>query len=218
MKIQYFGHATVGLTSRGGTRVLCDPYEPGIFDGRFRYAPIPGVWDLVIVSHEHEDHNGVADSFGNPQVVRGPVQFAGMDIRIYMSRHGTNEGTMDLWTRVSRFVLDDMEIVHPGDIGPGASPDLIANLKGADILFMPVGGRFTMAPDEAAEFVSKVNPRLVIPIHYKTSAVDLPLRPVDEFLDLFQAVRTFPTGEVDLHAGQLPPRLQVWHLKPSAMP
>ena len=75
-----------------------------------------------------------------------------------------------------------------------------------------------MAPDEAAEFVSKVNPRLVIPIHYKTSAVDLPLRPVDEFLDLFQAVRTFPTGEVDLHAGQLPPRLQVWHLKPSAMP
>jgi len=140
-----------------------------------------------------------------------------MDIKVYMSAHGTNEGTMESWTRVSRFVVDDMEIVHPGDIGPGTAPDLIASLKGTDILFMPVGGKFTMTPSEAADFVRRVAPRVVIPIHYKTSAIDLPLRPVEEFIDLFQSVRRFPDGEVELPAGQLAPRLQVWHLSPQAI-
>jgi len=215
MKIRYFGHAAVGLVSRGGTRVLLDPYLPGAFEGGIGYGPIPGEYDLVIVSHEHLDHNHVAPSFGRPAVVKAPGIFEGMDIRMFAATHGDNCGTMDFETRVSMFVLDDMRIVHPGDIGGPVPDELVANLSGTDILFVPVGGRFTHSPEEAALFVKQVRPRVAIPIHYKTSKVGLPLLPVDDFLNLMPLVKRFPSGEVDLNSGTLPVRTEVWALNPT---
>jgi len=214
VKVNYFGHAAVGLEGDGGLRILLDPYMPGAFDGRMGYGPIPGQWDLVIVSHDHLDHNYIAPEFGKPTVVRGPASVAGVDIRTFTGSHGTNDGTMEATTQISRFTLDDVTFVHPGDLADPVEESLIANLKSPDVLFVPVGGRFTFDGESAARFVNAVNPRLVIPIHFKTSAVDLPIEPPDAFLDRFPTCRRFGSGSIDLHTGNLPTRTQVWYLPP----
>ena len=214
MRIRFFGHAAVGLVGRGGLGVLLDPYEPGAFGGKIGYGPIPGAWDLVIVSHEHLDHNHVAASFGNPCVIKGPASHMGVDVRTYVVKHGDAGGTVDFESRISSFVLDDLRVVHPGDMGRGPSPELAANLSGTDLAFVPVGGHFTMGPEEAMEFVTRVNPKVVVPVHYKTPQVDLPIRPVDDFLAEVGSlpVRKFSCGEVELTAGGLPARTEIWVL------
>lgn len=217
MKVHYYGHAAIGLESEGGLRVLLDPYMPGAFEGRMGYGPIPGQWDVVIVSHEHLDHNYIAPGFGKPVVVKGPASVAGLEIGTFAGSHGTNLGTMEAMTSIARFTLDDVTFVHPGDLAEPVDASLIANLRSPDVLFVPVGGRFTFDAREAARFVSALSPRVVIPIHFKTAAVDLPLAAVDGFLDRFPTYRRFGTGSVSLHTGNLPSRTQVWYLPPLCM-
>lgn len=214
MKITCFGHAAVGLENSQGTGILFDPYLPGAFEGRFRYGAIPGEFDVVIISHEHVDHSHVAPSFGNPVVVRESTQVMGLDIEMVPAPHGTNLGTMDTTTMVSRVEVDGMVVVHPGDIGPPVADELVARLKGTDILFVPVGGRFTFNSAEAVDFVRRIAPRVVIPIHYKTPANDLPLLPPDGFLEAMTVVREFPDGQTIVDANSLPESTEAWHLAP----
>jgi len=214
VRIQFFGHAAVGLTGRGGVGVLLDPYEPGAFEGRLGYGPIPGTWDMVVVSHEHLDHNHVAPSFGDPFVVKGPATHMGVDVQTFVVKHGDAAGTVDFESRISSFVLDDIRVVHPGDMGEGPSPELAANLAGTDLVFLPVGGHFTMGPGEAMEFVTRVNPKIVVPVHYKTPQVNLAIGPLEDFLAVAGSlpVRKFSVGEVELTAGELPARTEIWVL------
>jgi len=212
--ISYFGHAAAAIESRGGMRILFDPYQPGAFDNRLRYEPIPGEYDVVVISHEHLDHNHVAPGFGRPAVVRRPTSVRGIDIRMFPARHGDNQGTMETTTRVTLMLVDDLRIVHCGDLGPPVGEDLVANLRNPDLLFVPVGGRFTLDPEEAADFVRRVAPRAAIPIHYRTRHMDLPLRPVDDFLTLVPSVRRFSSGPLEVLSGMLPIRTEVWVLPP----
>lgn len=214
MKIHYYGHAALGLEGDGGMRILLDPYMPGAFDGRMGYGPIPGTWDVVIVSHEHLDHNYIAPSFGKPVVVKGPASVAGLEVATFAGRHGTNEGTMEAATSIARFTLDDLTFVHPGDLAEPVDEALIANLKAPDVLFVPVGGRFTFDGEAAARFVNALCPKVAIPIHFKTAAVDLPIAPPDVFLDRFPTYRRFGSGSISLTTGSLPSRTQVWYLPP----
>jgi L-ascorbate metabolism protein UlaG (beta-lactamase superfamily) len=214
VKVNYYGHAAIGLEAVGGLRVLLDPYMPGAFDGRMGYGPIPGQWDIAIISHDHLDHNYIAPEFGKPAIVKGPCTVAGLEISTFVGCHGTNEGTMEATTQVSRFTLDDLTFVHPGDLADPVDLSLIANLKSPDVLFVPVGGRFTFDGESAARFVNAVGPRVAIPIHFKTSSVDLPIEAPDDFLDRFPTYRRFGSGTIELHTGNLPTRTQVWYLPP----
>ena len=214
MRIRYFGHASVAIIADSGVRVLFDPYLPGAFDGRFNYGPIPGQYDIVVISHEHLDHNHVASSFGSPCVVRGPTEVQGVRIRSFVVPHGDAGGTMNATCRLSAVEVDGLTIVHPGDLGTLLADHLVANLKGTDILFVPVGSHFTLGPEMARSLLSQLNPRVAIPIHFKTPLVNLPIRPVDDFLDRMPRVRRFPHGDLEVRIGTLPMKTQVWYLPP----
>lgn len=215
MKVSFFGHAAVGLRA-GGIGVLLDPYEPQAFGGRIKYSAIPGRFDVVVISHEHLDHNHVAPSFGNPHVVRGPCTFAGLDFRCLVGAHGDAAGTVDFETRITRFVLDDVAVVHPGDLGAPLSAESCAVLGDVDLLFVPVGGHFTMGPEGAREMIAALRPKVAIPIHYKTPFADLAIGPLQDFLDLAGSipVRRFASGEIDISADSLPVRTEIWVLPP----
>ncbi len=214
MKIRFFGHAAVGLETQEA-RILIDPYLPGAFGNRFRYPPIPDRWDIVLITHEHDDHNHVAPSFGRPAVLRGPAELPGVRIRAFVGPHGTAAGTVKADTRIFLVETESLRIVHPGDLGV-IPPGLVENLRDCDILFVPVGGHFTMEPKEAAAFIRDVSPRLVIPIHFKTRHADLAIRGVEEFLSVMTPVRRRESGEVVVTAGTLPVRTETWYLPPPA--
>ncbi|MBM4356161.1 MAG: MBL fold metallo-hydrolase [Deltaproteobacteria bacterium] len=214
MKIRYFGHAAVGLETGEG-KILLDPYLPGAFGNRFRFPPIPDQWDVVLISHDHDDHNHVAPSFGRPAVLRGPADLPGVRVRAFVGPHGTAMGTVNADTRIFLVEVENLRVAHAGDLGL-IPPGLVENLKGCDILFVPVGGHFTMAPKEAAAFISDVAPRLVIPIHFKTPHSDLTIGGVDAFLSLMSPVRRRESGQIDVTHGTLPARTETWYLPPLA--
>ena len=218
MRITCFAHACFGLDG-AGLRVLLDPYEPGGFGGRMRYTPIPGAWDVVVVSHDHAAHAHVAPSFGTPDVLRGPGAARGLELRTLTVPHGDAGGTVDASTRVGRFVLEDLAVVHPGDLAGPLDETAAAALRPVDVLFVPVGGHFTAGPAEALAVIAQLRPRVAIPMHYKTPYADLPIGSLEDFLrDVRHPVRRLHAGTADLDRGSLPARTEVWTLRPTAVP
>ncbi|MFH1533276.1 MAG: MBL fold metallo-hydrolase [Pseudomonadota bacterium] len=218
MRITYFAHACFGLEGTG-LRVLLDPYEPMGFGGRIRYTPIPGTWDVVVVSHEHADHAHVAASFGTPDVLRGPGTARGLDLRVLSAPHGDAGGTVEATTRVGRLVLEDLAVVHLGDLGGPLDETTAAVLRPVDVLFVPVGGHFTAGPAEALDLIAQLNPRVAIPMHYKTPHADLAIGPLEDFLRGVRCpMRRLNVGAIDLDRDSLPARTEVWTLRPTAIP
>jgi L-ascorbate metabolism protein UlaG (beta-lactamase superfamily) len=218
MRITFFAHACFGLAG-GGLRVLLDPYEPMGFGGRMRYTPVPGTWDVVIISHEHADHAHLADSFGAPEVLRGPGAVRGLTLKTWTAPHGDAAGTMDTTTRVGRLALDGLVLVHPGDLAGPLDAEVAAALGPVDVLFVPVGGHFTAGPAEALALIAQVAPRVAIPMHYKTPHADLAIGPLDDFLrDSGLPVRRFDPGTADVDGVGLPRSTEIWALQPTRVP
>lgn len=214
MKISYFGHASIGLETSSGLRVLLDPYKPDAFEGRLAFAPIPGQWDYLCISHEHLDHNYVGPEFGSPVVLRGNHWEPRLKVTVKKGKHGDAGGTVDAEVRVSMLELEGLKIIHPGDFGGPLSQEWLNLFSQADILFLPVGGYFTLGPTEGREVVRRCNPRITVPIHYWTPSTHLRVGPVAPFLEEQPRVRTIADGEVTVTAKTLPSLPEIWVMKP----
>lgn len=217
MKITYFGHSCFGLEEQG-LRILMDPYRSGAFNNRFRYRPVPGKWDVVLISHDHEDHNHVMPSFGKPAVLTGPGEGAGLRVRAFQARHGDAGGRVNASTRIFRFELGGLSLVHPGDWNGLGDDSLFGNLVPVDVLFMPVGGTFTAGPEEAEAVLGRLQPKLVLPMHFKTGSADLTILPLEAFVKL----TTYPVSRrlastLDVTPATLPARTTVTVLDPECL-
>ena len=214
MRLTYIGHSTFLLTSTDRVSVLMDPYRPGAYDGAIRYAPILNEADIVTISHDHEDHNA-ADTLPNqPLMVRTTAQAKGIRFTVFPTWHDEEEGAMRGPNRVIRVEMDGISIVHCGDLGHMLSEEHIEALTGLDILLVPVGGRFTTGPETASEIVERLQPRIVIPMHYRTAKCHLPIKEVGEFLEGRTRVRGLEESAVEFEAGGMPEPVETLALHP----
>src|SRR3972149_2138980 len=94
MKIKFLGHACFRIEAADGTAVITDPYEPGGFGGAIGYGKIPEPADLVLISHNHADHNYAQGVPGNPKVLKGdgPQTIKGIEVRWVKAFHDPNQG------------------------------------------------------------------------------------------------------------------------------
>ena len=184
MRLEFFGHACVLLGASNGCRVVFDPFQPGAFRGRITLAPFCGHVDAVVSSHGHLDHYHIDPSFGAPVLVDGPGQVRGIHFSCIQVPHGAPDGIDHGTVKVFCAVADGVSVVHMGDAGRPLSRPEMDSLGRPDVLFVPVGGRFTMGPDEAASLVRLWRPGIVVPMHHSDPEVDINLAPVDEFLAL----------------------------------
>lgn len=217
MKLLYLGHACFLLTTSGGLRILIDPYEPGAFGGAIGYGPIPTRADVVLVTHEHADHNAVQAVPGKPrQVIRGAGTWEvdGVRIRGVSTFHDTRQGRERGPNTVFVIEADGLRIAHVGDLGHVLTPQQVQAIGPVDVLLLPVGGVFTVGPKEAWEVVEQLHPRIVVPMHYKTPKVGFPLEPVESFTKGEERVKQLPS-EVTLE--ELPDQTEIWVLKPSML-
>jgi L-ascorbate metabolism protein UlaG (beta-lactamase superfamily) len=193
MQIRWYGQSAFQL--RGEQSVFVDPF--GRMEGlsargmRFAYPAIEGVeTDLLLVTHEHADHNAVDVIAGTPQVVRstaGTFDTAVGQVVAVASEHDAVAGTKRGPNTIFRFVLDGLRVCHLGDFGQAQLRDEQRRAVGeVDILFVPAGGGPTVGGAGAAELVRLLRPRLVVPMHYRTDAVDF-LDPPDAFLEALGA-------------------------------
>jgi len=153
---------------------------------RFDYPPIENVEaDLLLVTHEHRDHNAVELVGGSPQILRstaGTFDSSIGEVIAVASEHDDTAGTKRGPNTIFCFALDGLRLCHFGDFGQA---ELRVEQERAigeiDVLFLPVGGGPTVGGEQAVAIASALQPRLVIPMHYRTDAVNF-LDPPDAFL------------------------------------
>lgn len=215
MVIRWLGHASFLIVSSGGTKIITDPYEPNAFGGALKHRPIEMPPDIVTVSHDHADHNYINGLPNHFSVVSRPgttdveeIEFKGVE-----SYHDSERGALRGTNIIFVMDVDGVRVCHLGDLGHELSGPELNQLGEVDVLLIPVGGKFTIGPAEAARVVGQLNPRVVIPMHYKTDKVDFPIAPVDDFLAGKQNVRRLDSSEYEVVKEQLPDRQEIIVLK-----
>lgn len=183
MKIKYLGHSSFLLTESTGTSVLTDPYDAE-FVG-YDYKPPHA--DIVTVSHDHADHACLTAVGKCDKVFREPGKFEYKGIHIVgdPSFHDDCEGAKRGKNTVFTFRMDGVNVCHLGDIGEPCSPELIERLLPVNVLLIPVGGNYTIDAETAKEYVDRLMPDIVIPMHYKMKHCELDIDKVDQFTRLF---------------------------------
>jgi L-ascorbate metabolism protein UlaG (beta-lactamase superfamily) len=171
MKVKWLGHSSFLITADNGTKIITDPYTT---NERLKYGDIKESADVVVVSHEHGDHNNVAAVKGKPQVVRGTgtkevknIKFEGV-----ATYHDDSGGKQRGSNTVTCFLVDGVRVCHSGDLGHPLFDKEIKQIGKVDVLLLPVGGFFTIHAKVATEVVLKLGPKVVIPMHFKNEKCD----------------------------------------------
>ncbi len=211
MRVEWLGQSAFRLDD-GSQSVLVDPFndmsaladERGM---RFDYPPISGVSaDLVLVTHEHVDHNGVDAVEGDPEVLRstaGGLESKLGEVKAIVSEHDDEAGSARGPNTIFVFTLGGIRVCHFGDFGQAELREAQARAVGeVDLLFVPVGGGPTIGGERAARIVERIGPRWVVPMHYRTDAIDF-LEPADEFLAAFPDERVVRLREPAFDTGGL---------------
>ena len=194
MIVRWFGQSAFLLT--GSKTVLIDPF--GDVGARvaargltFRHPPVAGVEaDLVLITHEHSDHNEVGAAEGSPVVIRstaGTLDSPVGEVVAVASEHDDRAGIQRGPNTIFSFALDGVRFCHLGDLGQRAlRPEQRQAIGEVDVVFVPVGGGPTIGGVEAAAIVRELAPRIAIPMHRGSEAVDF-LDTPDAFLETLDA-------------------------------
>jgi L-ascorbate metabolism protein UlaG (beta-lactamase superfamily) len=200
MRIRWYGQSAFTLTGDEHT-VTIDPFgapRPGL-PVHFGYPAIaehPA--DLLLITHEHFDHNGAEVVTGSPEVVRTtagvfPTRIG--DVTAIASEHDDAAGTKRGPNTIFVFELDGRRVCHFGDFGQQAlRPEQRTAIGAVDLLMVPVGGGPTLDAGQAAQVVRELEPSWVVPMHYRTEAIDF-LEPADAFVGRFDRVIHAPEPE-----------------------
>jgi len=216
MKVRWLGHACFLLSDAAGTRVMTDPYATGAFG--LAYAPPAEEADIVTVSHEHPDHNNVAAVKGSPEIVRGPGvhKVKGIEIKGVPTSHDQSSGAERGSNTVFCFTLDGVRVCHLGDLGHELSDKTLAEIGPVDVVFMPIGGNFTIDSATANRVVDQIQPKIAIPMHFRTErASDFPVSNSEAFQKMRQRVRVLNASEVEMGKDALPAETETIVLKPA---
>ena len=214
MEIKYLGHAAFVVISDSGLKIITDPYgtSPDL-----TYGEINEPADVVTVSHDHFDHCNVAAVGGNPRVLRrAEVSTAeGVRFKGVASYHDDEGGRMKGNNIIFCFEVDGMKVCHMGDLGHPLTAQQAAEMGQIDILFMPVGGYYTIDTKVASQIASQLAPKVLIPMHFKTNKCGYPINGVDDFLKGKKTVTRLDTSETEFKASKLPVATQIMVLQPA---
>jgi L-ascorbate metabolism protein UlaG (beta-lactamase superfamily) len=215
MQVQWYGQSTFHLSSPDAS-VAIDPF--GDMSGlasrgiQFDYPAIEGVEPtLLLVTHEHVDHNGVEAIGGDPATIRstaGRLESPVGEIVAVASEHDEEAGTARGPNTIFAFELDGIRVAHFGDFGQRTLRDeQTAAIGAVDLLIVPVGGSATIGAEQAAEIVARLRPRWVVPMHYRTPRTNF-LDTAEAFLERFDHVErlsapTFDTAALPASDGPL---------------
>lgn len=183
MIITYIGHSCFKIQNRAdreGVTVVTDP-----FDKATGLKPPNFEAQIVTVSHGHHDHNNTGALRGQPFIVdsAGEYDIKGVMINGVESYHDTKEGRERGKNIIFKISLDGINIVHLGDLGHVLDNKQLEKLEGTDILLIPVGGNnYTIDAKKAVEVVSQIEPRIVIPMHYKIKGSKINVDGVEKFI------------------------------------
>ncbi len=178
MEIKYLGHSCFKITEKDFSMV-CDPFSEEKVG--LKMPKIEA--NMVTISHNHFDHNNAA-AIKNPSLILdtpGEYELGGIKIKGIASFHDIQGGQERGQNTIFVFNIDGLTVCHLGDLGEILSSEQIEAIGNCDILMVPVGGFYTIGPKEAIEIISLLEPKIVIPMHFKSGKMQ-ELEPLDSFL------------------------------------
>ena len=215
MELTFNGHACFTLRSASGRVIVTDPYRSGAFGGRIAHAPLRVPADVATVSHAHVDHAHVTAALGQPVVVEGARTVRGQAFVVRPTYHDREGGSRMGMVGMVAFELDGLRIAHLGDVGCDVSPADAAVLGPVDVLLWPVGGRYTLGPEDAPAALEALRPRLAIPMHFESARCTLGLAPVEALLPHLDRPVSRPGVSTWSSAAGLPDEPAVLVLEPA---
>ncbi|HWF36432.1 MAG TPA: MBL fold metallo-hydrolase [Solirubrobacteraceae bacterium] len=205
MKVQWYGQSTFHVAAPEAS-VTIDPFADmseltGSRGMQWDYPAIAGLEPtLLLVTHEHVDHNGVEAVSNDPPILRstaGRLESPVGEVIAIASEHDESAGTERGPNTIFVFELDGTRVAHFGDFGQRELRDEQAALLGdIDLMFIPVGGGPTIGAEQAAEIVARLQPRWVVPMHYRTPRIGF-LETADGFLERSPRVERTPEPAFD---------------------
>lgn len=206
MVIRYLGHSCFQLTSNDGISVVTDPFTKVGYE-----LPAGLEADVVTVSHGHFDHNYVSAIKGVTEIVSAAGEYEKRGVKIIgkESFHDPLQGKLRGKNVIFKLWMDGIEFCHLGDLGEEISDEILEKIGSPDVLLIPVGGTYTIDAAQAKEYVERISPKAVIPMHYRPVDGGLDITSAEAFLSLYNDsdVLSVPNGimrlfKTDLKAGE----------------
>lgn len=179
MKITWYGHSCFLLENSSGKKLLTDPFDPSI-----GYSAISDSVDIVTISHHHYDHDCTDYLKGTPKIIDSLVKcdLNGFSIQGIPCYHDKFKGLKRGKNIAYIYECDNIRICHLGDLGYLPNEEFYSYLQDIDVLLIPIGGNFTIDGTEAAEISKRIKSHIIIPMHYKTQSLLLPIEGAEKFI------------------------------------
>lgn len=209
MQIRWLGHSCFEFTD-GKITVVTDPHDGKSIGIRTPRAAA----DIVLMSHDHYDHNAAWVIEGNHKdylFKNGKFESKGIVFHGYSTFHDKEGGKLRGLNTIYKFEMDGMTVVHCGDLGDMPSEQVMRNIKGADFLFIPTGGYYTMEKEDLKRFVEEADAKVIVPMHYRVGGLSIPIANVDSFLDMIPEESVDYLGNsLDITKDELPENKECW--------
>ncbi|MFW6196994.1 MAG: MBL fold metallo-hydrolase [Thermoplasmatota archaeon] len=208
MRIRWHGHSCFEIENN--QVVVTDPH-----DGKSIGIREPNVEaDIVLVSHDHFDHNAVRlVKKSTTEVIKSTEERTIGDLKIkgIKTYHDEKQGEKRGENIIYIFETNSTKFCHLGDLGHIPSDDIIEEIKNVDFLFIPTGGTFTIGPDRAEKLLDMVKPKIAVPMHYKVGGLSLDVNSVEPFISKYPKEKIHKIGvELDFIHQDLPEETEVW--------
>ncbi|MEI6532199.1 MAG: MBL fold metallo-hydrolase [Candidatus Roizmanbacteria bacterium] len=209
MDIKYIGHSSFLIKSKDA-KVVIDPFDKSI---GIHFPKTEA--DVVTISHHHIDHDSLSNIPGEPLVIDWPGEFECKGVRItgYASYHDAKKGEERGENVIYKFEVEGITVLHMGDIGHIVDDKLVEEIGPIDVLMIPVGGRYTIDATQASDVIKKLEPTIVIPMHYNHKDLDqkqfADVNELDVFLKKMGVVGTEPVARLTLRPEDLTDEMKV---------
>jgi L-ascorbate metabolism protein UlaG (beta-lactamase superfamily) len=208
LQIRWHGHSCFEITN--DLTLITDPH-----DGKSIGIPAPNVQgDIILVSHDHFDHSsGIKLVEKEESKVVTDVRkrnISNIEISGVESFHDENSGSKRGENVIYKFIMNGIKFCHLGDLGHELDDSTVNKIGSVDILFIPVGGNFTIDDKKAWNIIKKIKPKIIIPMHYKIGGLSLSIAGLDPFLEQSKYKINYVGNEIDIEKEDLPSEPEVW--------
>ena len=207
LQIRWHGHACFEITN--DLTLVTDPH-----DGKSIGIPAPNVQgDIILVSHDHYDHNSVksVEKEASRIVMDGRKRtISNIEIYGVDSFHDEDKGAKRGSNIMYKFKVDGIKFCHLGDLGHDIDDEITEKIGEVDILFVPIGGTFTVDDKSAWKVINKIKPKIIVPMHYKIGGLSLPIAGLDPFLAQTKKKVMHVGNEIEIEKEDLPSETEIW--------
>lgn len=206
MQINWYGQSAFQISAspekNNKVSIVIDPFSENI---GLKFPSLEA--DILLITHDHEDHGNKAAIKGNPFLIEGPGEYELKEVFIqgipafHDKVEGKERGKITIYT----IEAEEMTLCHLGDLGQKElTAEQVEKIGNIDILMIPVGGVYTINSHEAVKIISQIEPRIVIPMHYQIPKLKAKLEELDKFLKVMGIKKTEPLNKLTIKKKDLP--------------